>query len=198
MNTIEQLKESMKESVDELDIIQAHRAYDLGVDFHILNEHVSHEYIWIQRTCGTELIPLFVGHDPYPVSHYMGDGAYRDSKAKAFHIKNNRLRPVSRKKAFRLVNVPPAIPVHSSTEHFSRAVAMHLDKMTSFSGMFDPKPRSPNDWEQWRKHYETAGNLIMSKWIKHCQVRLVEIWQEEKNEVLQRQHENKEQLHHAV
>ena len=141
---------------------------DLVLDKTDLDRFEGKDFIWVLRTCGTNLVPLYSGvHPCFVTNYFVGPGT--DDNAIPYLISGNTITQLSNEKALELIQTPPSLV--GATDSLDCLIDRVNDlllysKEKRMHGTFVPTNHEPEEWLKWLSSFRDNGNDLMVNFME--------------------------------
>jgi len=142
---------------------------DLEIDKDFILNAIAARYIWCLRECGTQLMPIGIGADPYPIEHYAtGTGSSKHNKFYLINLQNETIVSITPEKATKMAHEQPELNI-SGQEGIHKRIMEVLKKGVDNQlwGLFHhPKSENQYNFNQWLTFFRSLENEPMIKFMK--------------------------------
>lgn len=160
----------LMESESNKQAMPRHYRSDLDVDFSVIRNGLSNQYVWVLRESGTQLGPVGVGYDPvWITSHTSGAYSMRSSKFYVIDVAKASIKEVTGEQADALISKEPSIMLSCDTEGIVKSARSVLEYgiENRIWGLFE-KPNAVDQYTltEWESYFNKYDNKPMIKFMR--------------------------------
>lgn len=149
---------------------------DLDIDYSVLRNGVSNQYVWVLRESGTQLGPVGIGYDPvWITSHTSGAYSMRSSKFYVIDVANVSIMEVTGAKADALISKEPSIMLSCDAEGIVKSARSVLEYgiVNRVWGLFE-QPNAVDQYTltEWESYFKTYDNKPMITFMRNVNRKL--------------------------
>lgn len=152
---------------------------DLDADYSVVQKFADYPMIWLLRSYGSVLVPLYAGADPTYLRFWLEGREHHGQSLAAYFIdaSKGQVDPVSDDFCLTEINKPPRVLYGKwSPEAIQNLVDETLEAGCRMGiwGVFDTPscPRDIGEWIAWQRYFEQHGNTVMEEFMRQAQRQL--------------------------
>lgn len=166
---IECTKAAMKTMSQTLGLPEYYRT-DLTMDFETLGKSPGGKWLWLLRTCGTVLVPLYSGVHPVNVKYWLDSNHDQTVVCFLVDCEQKLVSQITSAEADKLVDLPPRVlTAGMSVQELRDSVQSVLEHgcANGLWGIFESPSsiESIGSWQDWLSYFRSMNNDVMSDFM---------------------------------